>query len=83
MAQRFKAQVRRRIPEDDRDCTPEDTWPPELRWVADWDRVDADTGRYISGGTSPHETWEAALAEAVHEADEVRRQNAREETRDA
>lgn len=75
MAQRFKARVRRRLPEDDDGCTPEDIWPPEYRWVADWDRYDAETGQFISGCTIPHETFESALAEAVTEADEVRRRN--------
>lgn len=75
MAERFKAVVRRRNASDDEGATIDDIWPPELRWVADWNRYDAETGRFISGCASPHETHAEALAEAVAEADAVRRAN--------
>lgn len=79
MAERFKAVVRRRDESDDAGQHPEDVWPPEIRWVADWDRFDAETGNFISGCISPFETHAEALAEAITEADEVRRKNAAEE----
>jgi len=78
MTERFKATVRRRDASDDEGLDPEDIWPAELRWVADWDRFDAETGRFISGCTSPFETHTEALAEAAAEADDVRRRNAAE-----
>lgn len=73
MTERFKATVRRRDEGDGED------WPPCLRWVADWDRFDAETDRFISGCAVPFETHAEALAEAIAEADEVRRRNAAEE----
>lgn len=76
MAERFKAIVRRRDAADDDGCGPDDIWPPEFRWVADWNRFDADTGQFISGCLSPFETHAEALAEAVAEAEDVRRRNA-------
>lgn len=74
-AHRFKAVVRRRRPEDDNWVLVEDRWPAELVWVADWERHDVETGEFISGCVSPHETHAEALAEAVAEADVVRRLN--------
>ena len=74
---RFKAIVRRRDAGDDEGCDPEDVWPEHLRWVADWERYACDTGQFISGCTSPHPTFEGALAEAVAEAERVRRNNIR------
>lgn len=82
MAERFKAIVRRRGASDDAGLTPEEIWPPHLRWVADWDRFDDETGQFISGCTTPWETHAEALAEAVAEADEVRRKNAAEAAQD-
>jgi hypothetical protein len=76
MAERFKAIVRSRDEGD-----PED-WPAELRWVSDWDRFDAETDQFISGCTAPFETHAEALAEAVVEADGVRRRNAAESATD-
>jgi hypothetical protein len=78
MTERFKAIVRRRDASDDEGCTPEEIWPAELRWVADWDRFDGESGRFVSGCVSPFETHAEALAEAVAEADGVRRRNAAE-----
>lgn len=81
MAERFKAIVRRRGPEDDEGTTAESIWPGEFRWVADWNRWDADTGAFRSGCTSPSRTHAEALAEAIEQADEVRRRNARDADR--
>lgn len=75
MPELFKATVRRREVSDDVGL---DIWPAELRWVADWDRFDADTGKFISGCTLPFETHAEALAEAAAEADNVRQRNAEE-----
>lgn len=78
MTERFKAVVRRRR-EDDDDRTPvEERWPADLRWIAEWDRFDCDSGAFVSGCTSPHGTYAEALADAISEADEVRRRNAEE-----
>ncbi len=82
MAERLKAIVRRRDERDDAGQDPDDIWPAHLRWVADWDRFDSETGKFISGCTSPFETHAEALAEAVAEADEVRRKNAAEAAQD-
>ena len=78
MAERFKAIVRRRDASDDEGLEADDVWPAELRWVADWDRFDAESGQFISGCTWPFETHAEALAEAIAEADLVRRGNAAE-----
>ncbi|RBO72838.1 hypothetical protein DSP71_08930 [Microbacterium sp. H6] len=82
MAERFKAIVRRRNASDDAGLAPDEIWPAHLRWVADWDRFDSETGRFISGCTTPFETHAEALAEAVAAADEARRTNAAEAAQD-
>lgn len=74
---RFKATVRRRNADDDAGLEPEEVWPESLRWVADWDRHVCGTGEFVSGCASPFETFAEALAEAIKEADHVRRGNAR------
>ncbi|WP_336642068.1 hypothetical protein [Microbacterium sp. USHLN272] len=80
MAERFKAIVRRRDASDDEGIEPDEVWPAELRWIAEWDRFDAETEQFISGCTSAFETHAEALAEAVAEADVVRERNAQEAT---
>ncbi|QEA27074.1 hypothetical protein FGL91_00020 [Microbacterium sp. CBA3102] len=82
MAEQFKAIVRRRDASDDAGLDADEIWPAKLRWVSEWDRFDSETGKFISGCTSPFETHAEALAEAVHEADEVRRKNADEAAQD-
>lgn len=79
MAERFKVIIRRRDAADDEGMDADDIWPVELRWVAEWERFDAESGQFIGGCTSPFETHAEALAEAVAEADIVRRENAAEE----
>lgn len=74
---RFKGSVRRRRASDDKGLEPEDRWPDQMRWVAEWDRHVCGTGEFISGCASPYETFEAALSELVEEADHVRAANAR------
>jgi hypothetical protein len=82
MRKRTKATVRRRLPEDDDWCPPEDRWPPEFKWICDVDTYYED-GSFAGGCVSPFITHAEALADAIESADETRRWNEREEQENA